>query len=112
MGEFSLKVKDNYKHYLKPQESGSHYYSSYVDLGEIYIRASKPFSFNVLPYSQEMLGKTKHDFELVDSPYTYIYLDVNMRGIGTHSCGPELLEKYRIPKKDSNTFRLEFKLNH
>lgn len=109
MGEFKVKVNDNYKHYLKPQESGSHYYSSHLDLGDIYITAFKPFSFNVLPYSQEMLGNTKHDFELRETGDTYIYLDVNMRGIGTHSCGPELLEKYRIRKKDSNTFRLEFR---
>lgn len=110
IGEFTKKVSDNYHHYLKPQESGSHYYTSYLKFSSLEITAEKPFSFNVLPYSKEMLMSTKHDFELskkVDE--IFISLDVNIRGIGSHSCGPELLEKYRIPKKDRNRFRLKFK---
>lgn len=110
IGEFTKKVSDNYHHYLKPQESGSHYYTSYLKFSSLEINAEKPFSFNVLPYSKETLMSTKHDFELskkVDE--IFISLDVNMRGIGSHSCGPELLEKYRISKKDRNRFRLKFK---
>ena len=110
IGEFKKKVVDNYHQYIKPQESGSHYYTSYVSFKDLDVFVEKPFSFNALPYSRETLSQTKHYFELPNEiDNIYVSLDVNMRGIGSHSCGPELLEKYCVPKKDNNTFRLVFK---
>lgn len=108
-GEYQGNVNTNYQRYIKPQESGSHYYSSYLDIANMHITAARPFSFNVIPYARDELISSPHDFELPTSNATYISLDVFMSGIGTHSCGPELLDKYRIPKKGNNTFRIIFK---
>lgn len=109
VGEFASNVKDNYYQYIKPQESGSHYYSSYLEIGDMYITAKKPFSFNAIPYSKETLMNTKHYFELPESDNTYISIDIFMSGVGTHSCGPELNKKYKTPRFGENIFRIKFK---
>lgn len=108
VGEFTSTVKENMADNLKPQECGSHYYSSYLKIGGMNITAEKPFSFSVLPYSTEKLTATAHNHELGKSDATYICLDVAMSGIGTNSCGPELNEKYHAPMQGENKFRISF----
>ena len=49
-----------------------------------------------------------HDFELPKSDKVTLCLDLAMRGVGSHSCGPELEEKYEIPRKGRNTFKIRF----
>ena len=109
IGEFIVKVKDNMGNNLKPQECGSHYYSSYVKANDMEISADKPFSFSVLPYSLETLENTKHNYELKNKNEGYFSLDIAMAGVGTNSCGPRLDKKYWIKQSDSNTFKIYFK---
>lgn len=40
-----------------------------------------------------------HNFELVKSGYAVLCLDAQMGGIGSNSCGPELLPQYRVGAK-------------
>ena len=35
-------------------------------------------------------------------------VDVAMRGVGSHSCGPELPKRYEIPTSGKNVFKLVF----
>ena len=37
-----------------------------------------------------------HNYELEESPYTVLCIDYRQSGIGSGSCGPQLLEKYRL----------------
>ena len=109
-GTFTCNAKSNYYHYVMPQESGSHYNTTALDIHDIInITASKPFSFSVLPYSTKQLNDAKHDFELKEDGNTYVNIDLAMSGVGTNSCGPELLEKYRAPKQGEITFRIKVK---
>jgi beta-galactosidase len=64
------------------------------------VKSSKPFSFNVSPYTQEELAAKKHNFELETCGYTVLCLDYAQSGMGSNSCGPELLEKYRFDEKE------------
>ncbi|MBS5481043.1 MAG: hypothetical protein KHX46_07905, partial [Clostridiales bacterium] len=41
-----------------------------------------------------------HDWELPPSEKTVLCADYNQAGIGSASCGPDLLEKYRFSDKD------------
>ena len=109
MGQFKGNSKDNYTHYIKPQESGSHYFTSYIKSSLFDINADTPFSFNIMPYSFNDLTKAKHDFELPKSKNSYIYLDHFMSGVGSHACGPELKRKYCLSKKGEHTFQIVFK---
>lgn len=100
-GLFETTAQENGEDYIKPQENGSHVgclMASVTDEnGEgIRVTAEKPFSFNISCYTQEELAQKKHNFELEEAPYTVVCLDYRMAGIGSNSCGPRLIEKYRF----------------
>lgn len=106
-GEFESSASKEYFHYVKPQESGSHFGSTEIALhGRMKITAEKPFSFSVLPYSVQEIIRAQHDFELKEDGNVYINLDIAMSGVGTNSCGPELAPEYRTPKEGGNKFRI------
>ena len=58
-------------------------------------------------YTQEELTKKVHNYEIEPSGMTVVCLDYAQNGIGSNSCGPELLEKYRLDKKN---FKFEMKM--
>lgn len=109
LDEFEIDIKNNLENNLKPQESGSRYYCSYVYLKDIDITANKSFSFNALFYDYSYLESVKHNHELIEDDKTYISLDIFNSGVGSHSCGPQLMKKYQTPRKGNNTFRITFK---
>ncbi len=106
-GEYFGRIAEDYSGYIRPQECGSHYGATRLDLnGRFTVTAEKPFSFSALPWLTEELARAEHTFELPPRSGSYVNLDVAMSGVGTHSCGPELRACYRAPKTGSNTFRL------
>ena len=103
-GIYSMNVKELHEDYIKPQENGSHCDCSYVVVvnGKECFAAcgEKTFSFNASVYTQEELTAKKHNYELVPSGSTILCLDHAQNGIGSNSCGPELLKKYRLDEKE------------
>ena len=47
-------------------------------------------------YTQEELERVAHNYELEESDSTVLCIDYAQNGIGSNSCGPELLEQYRV----------------
>ena len=113
MGLFTKGVADMHEDYLMPQENGSHYNCRYVETHSkdqtLHIRMSSPLSFNVSQYTQEELTEKKHNFELVKSGMTVLCIDYRNSGVGSNSCGPELLPQYRLNENEMN-FKLKFDL--
>lgn len=108
-GEYSSTAFDNFTPYIKPQETGSHDKTEFLDVKGLFkVIADKPFSFSVLPYSTNDLANAKHNYELLADGLTHICLDVAMRGVGSNSCGPQLKPEYEIPRKGSCKFKLIF----
>ncbi|MBQ2712858.1 MAG: hypothetical protein IJF71_05705 [Clostridia bacterium] len=109
-GYYESTAEQNYDmNYLRPQESGSHYACRYLALeGLLSVTAEKPFSFSVNPYTTAQLRDTAHAFELKENGFVNVCIDVAMRGVGSHSCGPALSPEYEIPRKGENTFTLRF----
>lgn len=105
-GYYTSVVGKEYHHYAKPQESGSHYGVRKVQISSLddSIVVSGDFSFSMLPYSVNTLRGTKHDFELVTGDKNYFSVDYFMSGMGSHSCGPCLQEKYKVPRKAKKSF--------
>lgn len=103
-GIYSAKVKEMHEDYIRPQENGSHYDCSYVMVeGEqqgIAAFGEKEFSFNASIYSQEELALKKHNYELIPDGNTVLCLDYAQSGIGSNSCGPDLLQEYRLDEKE------------
>ena len=113
-GRYKTTVEKNFTNYIKPQECGSHCGTEYVKLSNsagdnfIEISAQKPFSFSALPYGEQTLRNTAHNWELPQSSAVHISLDVNMRGIGSNACGPWLNLEWEIPRTGNNKFIIAF----
>ena len=103
-GNYIFTIKEMHEDYIKPQENGSHYDCSMLQVsGEkngLTVYSEKNFSFNTSIYTQEELTAKKHNFELISSGYTVCCLDYAQSGVGSNSCGPELLKQYRLDEKE------------
>ena len=109
-GYYESSAKDNYdRNYIRPQESGSHYACRYLKVGDLFqLTAESPFSCSVNPYTTHQLIQTTHAHELTENSFVNVCLDIAMRGVGSHACGPVLPERYEIPCHGKNTFRFVF----
>ncbi len=101
MGKFTAKVEDLHEDYIKPQENGSHWGCHYVKINSdcgtgLLVLNDEPFGFNASHYTQEELTNKMHNFELEKSGSTVLCIDYAQSGVGSNSCGPELIEKYRL----------------
>ncbi|MBR2418649.1 MAG: hypothetical protein IKB12_08460 [Clostridia bacterium] len=109
-GYYVSSARENYdREYIRPQESGSHYACKYMAVKDLFkVTAEQPFSFSVNPYTTKQLCETLHSFELEENDFVNVCIDLAMRGVGSHSCGPELPDEYEIPRKGKNTFKFTF----
>ena len=109
-GYYESSADKNYdKNYVRPQESGSHYASTYLEIKDQFsLTADAPFSFSVNPYTTAQLRDTSHSFKLKENQFVNICLDLAMRGVGSNSCGPALQSKYEIAREGKNKFILHF----
>ncbi len=110
-GRYTSSVREMHEDYIRPQENGSRYDCSYVTVsggGRALTAASgQPFSFNVSEYLQEELAGKRHNYELEPSGHTILCIDYKQNGIGSNSCGPDLLPQYRF---DEETFVFDLTL--
>ena len=105
-GYYESNAYKNYdRNFIRPQESGSHYFCKYLKVNNAFtVTADNPFSFSVNPYTTKQLCETLHNHELKKNDFVCVCLDLHMRGIGSYSCGPVLDAKYEIPKKGKIAF--------
>lgn len=97
---FETTVADLHEDYVKPQENGSHFGTCEVQTGAVHAAGSRPFSFQASFYTTRELAAKAHNYELEKSGHVILHLDYKMSGVGSNSCGPELLEKYRLNEAD------------
>lgn len=102
--------------YIRPQENGSHFDCDLVSVegGGLRLTAAgadkdpdRTFSFNVSLFTQEELEQKRHNYELTPCGSTVLCIDHQLSGIGSKSCGPDLLPEYRVSADD---FRFAFML--
>ena len=72
------------------------------------VESPSPFSMNVSLYTQEELTQKAHPYELIPCGSTVLCLDSYMSGVGSNSCGPALMEEYRV---DGETLHMDFTLS-
>lgn len=109
-GYYVSSAEENYDYkYIRPQESGSHYACKYLAVKNLFkVTGEQPFSCSVNPFTTMQLCETMHSFELEKNEFVNICIDLAMRGVGSHSCGPDLPAEYEIPKTYKNTFKFTF----
>ena len=58
------------------------------------------FSASALHYTAQDLYKETHDCDLKPRPEVILSMDAAVLGLGNSSCGPGVLKKYAIEKKE------------
>lgn len=105
LGDFTSTVTENYEPYVFPQENSSHWGCRFADVHTVaghglLFTSDAPFSFNASHFSPEQLTNTAHHYELKREPETTVIIDCRQSGIGSNSCGPALLQKYRFDEDE------------
>ncbi len=94
-------VGEMHTDYIKPQENGARadvrWFTATESSGRgPQVRLDKPRFVTISPYTSEMLADTSHNVDLKPSGSVVVTIDATQRGVGTASCGPDTLDKYRI----------------
>lgn len=111
--KFEASVDSMHENYLMPQENGSHYsvewatVNNLLGMGMLFI-GMDDFSLNVSHFTPEDITLAKHPFELKRRDETIVNIDFGMSGVGSNSCGPELLPRYRLSQMEID-FKLRMK---
>lgn len=108
---FESTVEDMHEDYIKPQENGNHYHCRKASVGNgtngVTAFAATSFDFSVSNYSDYELAVKKHNYELEESDFVTMHLDYKNSGVGSNSCGPQLLPQYQMNDKE---FEWEYQL--
>ena len=101
VGYFKMPVEQLFTNYVRPQENGNRHqvlrmalYDKYH--GGLLVKGLPLFDFSARNYTTEMLDKAQHPHELVRDDVLNVYLDYAQSGLGSNSCGPLPLERYRL----------------
>ena len=108
MGYFKSTASDELFHYIKPQENGNHTNTKMVRIsdGDKGITVlSDNIEFSALPVTSHDMTYALHDYELKERETTRLRIDYKVSGVGSNSCGPFLLKKYRL---DESEFKYSF----
>ncbi|MDR3651809.1 MAG: glycoside hydrolase family 2 TIM barrel-domain containing protein [Paludibacter sp.] len=106
MGLWNGKVSEQAFNYPRPQETGNKEDVHFLSLTNgkkqgIKVEAvGKTFSTSALNYSVNDLAKEAHQCNLVPRKEVILSMDCAVLGLGNSSCGPGVLKKYAIEKKE------------
>jgi beta-galactosidase len=101
VGRYSATVSEMYVPYIVPQEHGGRCDARWLRLVDadgagIEIAAVGLLQFSASHFTIEDLFRAHHTHELEPRPEVILNLDGAHRGLGTGSCGPDTLPRYRI----------------
>jgi beta-galactosidase len=113
VARYETTVTDEYVDYVMPQEHGHHTDVRWLELSKVgtplrgvrsvapalRITAAPLFEFNASHFTAEDLYAAKHPTDLTPRAETIVYLDAAHRGLGTQSCGPDTLDRYKLNAK-------------
>jgi len=106
VGLWSGKVSEQAERYPRPQDTGNKEDVRFLRLTNakgqgIKVEAvENTFSASALNYSANDLANEAHECNLVPRKETILSLDCAVLGLGNSSCGPGVLKKYAIEKKE------------
>lgn len=106
VGTYTSKASKEYVNYVVPQEHGNHIKTKRLEMDNgLTFATNNEFEFNVSEYTSDTLTKAMHTNEISKNGYTNIRIDYKVSGIGSGSCGPQLIDKYRLNESE---FDFEF----
>ena len=99
VGMYESTAEAEYVPYVRPQEHGNHVDVRMLSIGRMLFESDNAFSCNVSAFRTEAIDKAEHTDELFSDGNTHLRVDYKVSGIGSASCGPELLEQYRLSER-------------
>jgi beta-galactosidase len=103
IGIYKSTVNDWTTPYVRPQENGNRCdvqwinFSGYEGGIQFSAGSDNPLSVSAWPYSQDVLSKTTHDFELKKQNKIVVNIDHKQMGVGgDNSWGNPVMDKYQI----------------
>ena len=106
VGVYGGTVDEQFEPYIFPQENGNKSdvrWASITDvngLGLVFV-GMPLINFSAHHYTAEELTRAKHLHELNRTDETVINIDYKQGGLGSASCGPDVLEKYRLKAEET-----------
>jgi beta-galactosidase len=101
IGRFEGTVTGQYTPYVLPQEHGNKTALRWMQLAgshaAVRFTPDRPCEGSASHFAPEDLFAARHTTDLTPRSEVLVNLDVAQRGLGTASCGPDTLERYRIP---------------
>ena len=100
--------------YLVPQEFGLRTDARWIELVDRAGRTVRvdvlgpPMHFSATHFTPADLFAARHEVDLVPRDELVVCLDAAHRGLGTASCGPDVLPRYRLP---AGEFRFSYRLS-
>jgi beta-galactosidase len=100
VGLWRSTVTDQYVPYIMPQEHGHKTDVRFLSLTDangcgLYVAGRPTFEFSALHDSDDDLFRALHTIDLTPRADVFLNIDAAHRGLGTLSCGPDTLERYR-----------------
>lgn len=111
LGRYEATLDELHTAYVFPQENGARMGTRWVQLLDgngkgLEVRGDAPFWFSAKRYTTADLEAALHDDELPRRDRVFLTLDHAMNGLGSNSCGPDLLDAYKLrPGKWSFAFQ-------
>jgi beta-galactosidase len=97
---YESTVTDQYVPYVMPQEHGNHTDVRWLSLegakAGLLVRAQGLLEFTASHYTAHDLYAAHHTYDLKPRPEIILSLDHHQRGLGTASCGPDTLDRYKL----------------
>ena len=110
LGFYESNARQEYVPYIMPQEHGNHTGGRLLESESgLTFRSNGTFEFAVSHFSADQLTKAMHTDALTPED-TLIRIDYKNSGVGSNSCGPELLEPYRLNEKHIDRFEFYISL--
>ena len=116
MNVFHQTVDDFYIPYIKPQDNSNRYgvrYACITDSSGCSVRITaqdKPFEFKADQIDPDSLMQARHSEDVRNAAHTHVYVSGFVRGAGSNSCGPDVLEKYQTCFDAAHPFSFSFAL--
>ena len=103
VGIYRSTVTDQYVPYVMPQEHGHKTAVRWLTLGDpstgaLMVSGQPLIEFSASHFTADDLFRARHTYDLVPRPEVVLNLDYGQRGLGTASCGPDTLDRYRLLK--------------
>jgi beta-galactosidase len=102
VGHYASTVGEQYVPYILPQEHGNKADVRWLSLTDkrgngVLVRGKKLLECNATHFKPHDFDNWFHTCDVVARDAVFLHVDYKQRGLGTASCGPDTLEKYRIP---------------